>query len=82
MVDWSVILVSAIVAVAFMLCCWLLPKWATTKYAPTGAVTSPDKNTLQDNYRKTIAQIAGGAALVLAFSLHQRPRNARQSTVF
>jgi hypothetical protein len=66
--DVFIFFVSAIVAVVFILACWHLPKLATRGYKPTGTITSPDENTLQDNYRKTIAQIAGGAALVLVFS--------------
>lgn len=63
--DLVIVFVCAVVAFLFIFFCWKLPIWLTSR------ITIDDPKELaqlQDSIRKTIAQIAGGAALVLAFS--------------
>jgi uncharacterized protein YjbI with pentapeptide repeats len=63
--DWMVILACVAVAGLFVLACWYLPIRITSGIA----IDDRRKLTeLQDSIRRTIALIAAGAVLVLAFS--------------
>src|SRR5262249_40234203 len=63
--NWIVILICVFAAILFILACWYLPM----KLTRDAGIDDPEKLAkLQDSNRKTVAQIAGGAALVLAFS--------------
>jgi uncharacterized protein YjbI with pentapeptide repeats len=65
MTDWTIVLVCIALAGFFVLICWYLP---ITLTAGLGIGDPKKLAELQDSIRKTTAQIAGGAALVLGFS--------------
>jgi uncharacterized protein YjbI with pentapeptide repeats len=60
-----IFIVALCLAAAFTLACYTIPQWLTSSYAFT---TDKDKADAVDAYRKTLAQVLGGFALVVTFA--------------
>jgi uncharacterized protein YjbI with pentapeptide repeats len=62
--NW-IIIVAICLAVVFILVCYTIPQWLTQSYA---FATAKEKADAVDAYRKTLAQVLGGFAIVVTFA--------------
>jgi uncharacterized protein YjbI with pentapeptide repeats len=62
---WTAFSAAAVVAVVFIALTWWFPTFYTNRFQ----IADPEKRAeVEDSYRKTVAQILGGAAIALTFA--------------
>jgi cbb3-type cytochrome oxidase subunit 3 len=65
MLQQWIFLICAVAAFIFILVCWVWPIYRTKALRKKDREKAAE---LEDDYRKTVAQVLGGAALVVGFS--------------
>src|SRR3954471_16237946 len=63
--NWIIFIVAICLAAVFVLACYTIPQWRTQSYT---FATAREKADAVDAYRKTLAQVLGGFALVVTFA--------------
>ena len=61
----SIVIVAICLAAVFILACYTIPQWLTQSYS---FATAKEKADAVDAYRKTLAQVLGGFAIIVTFA--------------